>query len=30
MLEILLFIMFVYALLKIAPKGAGAGHDFLD
>ena len=30
MLEILLFIMFVYALLKIAPKGSEAGHDFLD
>lgn len=30
MLELILFILFVYAVVKIAPKGAGAGHDFSD
>ena len=30
MLDILLAILFFYAIVKIAPKGAGAGHDFSD
>lgn len=28
MLDIILFILFVYAIVKIAPKGAGAGFSF--
>ena len=30
MLDILLAILFFYAIVKIAPKGAGAGHYYSD
>ena len=30
MLELIGLIILVYAMVKIAPKGAGAGHSFRD
>ena len=30
MLDFLLFILFIYAVVKIAPKGSDAGFDFMD